>query len=104
MWREGEKEIILCRSFTDIDFCVYVRHMDLCAYVRHTVFCVHVEGRKIILVSYLLHIQISVYMFETQVFVCICSSEFLFSPRPFIVSFLWNSLFVFEFSESLSVL
>lgn len=43
--------------------------IQICVYMLDTVFCVHVEGRKIILVSYLLQIQISVYMFETQVFV-----------------------------------
>ena len=36
-------------------------------------------------------------------FLCICSPEFLIHPWPFIVSFVWNSLFVFEFSESLSL-
>ena len=89
------------------DLCVYVRHMDLCVPVRHTDFCVYVEGRnkewrnkegrqgrkQIILVNYLLQIP----------FLCICSPEFLIHPWPFIVSFLWNSLFVFEFSESLSL-
>ena len=41
---------------------------------------------------------------STCKFLWICSPEFLINPWPFIVSFLWNSLFVFEFSESFSVL
>ena len=76
--------------------------MDFYVPVRHTDFCVYVEGRnkeggqgrkEIILVNYLLQIP----------FLCICSPEFLIHPWPFMVSSLWNSLLVFEFSESLSL-
>lgn len=41
---------------------------------------------------------------STYRFLWICSPEFLINPWPFIVSSLWDSLSVFEFSESLSLL